>query len=284
MQAKYRWAPSLGGGFAGTPEEVWGVEPYNPETDLEADTVFCGVYGLKDFMAINSHKGKRMVWWCGSDIRHLLNGYWLDEAGDYRIESKSLAAWLNASCENYCENEVEKKALASVGIESKAIPSFLGDKKDYELCYHSAERPKVYASVSGNDFDLYRWGLIDEIAGLVPDVDFYLYGNTIPWNSDKPNVHERGRVDKETMNNEIKTMQAGLRLLNFDGCSEIVVKSALWGQHTISLIPYPHIDTYEDNKQLIALLKDLKNKKEPNIKAREWFLANLNKYPWNTKK
>ena len=38
-----RVAPSLGGGFAGTPNEVWGTRDYVEE---EGPAVFFGLYGL----------------------------------------------------------------------------------------------------------------------------------------------------------------------------------------------------------------------------------------------
>ena len=76
------------------------------------------------------------------------------------------------------------------------------------------------------------------------------------------------------MNEEIQKMQGALRLTEFDGFSEIIAKSLLWGQWPISLIFYPNTLRIES----IGALKDLK---EPNIKGREWLLSVVNKYPWN---
>ena len=82
------------------------------------------------------------------------------------------------------------------------------------------------------------------------------------------------------MNEEIKTMQAGLRVLEFDGFSEILAKSVLWAQYPISRIGYPHIDSYTSNDELVYLINDLKNKTSPNTKARDYYLKTLNQYPW----
>jgi len=54
------------------------------------------------------------------------------------------------------------------------------------------------------------------------------------------------------------------------------------GQYPISRIKYPYIDSYETEEELIALLKDLKNKKEPNLSTRQFWQINVNNYPWIT--
>lgn len=285
MQEKLKWtcrvASSLGGGFAGTPEKVWGTPQWKPEdVDIYGPTVFFGLYGLPDFYALWRHKGRKAILWAGSDITHFINGYWLDDKGEIRIEPQRLAEWINKNCENYVENGVEHEELMVLGIESKIVPSFLGDVKDYNIEFKYDQRPKVYASVSGDNFDMYGWSLIEHIADRC-NVDFFLYGNKTPWESKHSNVFVRGRVSQEEMNNEIKSMSCGLRTLEHDGFSEITAKSILWGQYPISYIGYPHVDSFKTREELVLLLNNLVNKTSPNIQAREYYLKNVNKYPWN---
>jgi hypothetical protein len=271
-----RTAPSLGS-LESTPEKIWGTIPYKSKDE---PTVFMGLYGLKDFYELWTHKGRKAIFWCGSDIRHFDGGYWLDDKGYIRIQPWALAKWISTNCENYVENQVEAAKLRDWGIEPVIVPSFLGDVDSYRVSYKYAKRPQVYASVSGDDFHLYGWYDIERIAGEC-DVDFHLYGNTVPWETRHPNVFIHGRVPKEQMNAEIKNMQCGLRVVGFDGFSEILAKSVLWGQYPISRIKYPHITSYEDEKSLIGALNDLKNKRRPNLKARSYYKKVLNKYPWN---
>lgn len=275
-----RWSPTIGE-LEGTHQDAWGTVDY---VDKEKPTCFFGLYGLSDFYALWSHKGKRAILWAGSDILHFTNGYWLNGIGSIKLEHYSLAEWINSHCESYVENEVEYHALKAAGVEAKIVPSFLGKIDDYKIEYKQKKRPKVYASVSGNDFELYKWPEIERVAELVPEVDFYLYGNMVEWKSENKNVFVRGRILKEEMNKEVSKMQCGFRPLEFDGCSEIIVKSALWGQHPISRINYPFVSSYRKQNELLSLLRDLKNKKEPNLKARDWFINNLNNFPWNSKK
>lgn len=274
---KCRVAPSLGK-LEDEPENVWGTEDL-PSSREDNACVFFGLYGLPDFIELWKHRGKRAILWCGSDIRHFINGYWLDDKGAIRLDPEPLAKWINENCESYVENGVEHEALMVFGIESKIVPSFLGNVENYDISYTPNERPQVYASVSGDNFAMYGWEQIEIIADKC-NVDFHLYGNTIPWESKHSNVFVHGRVSKEQMNEEIKHMQCGLRTLDFDGFSEILAKSILWGQYPISYIAYPHIDSYKSNEDLIQLLNSLKNKTEPNIKARDYYIKNLNKYPW----
>ena len=270
-----RMAPSLGA-LEDTPENIWGTVEY--EGDIDEPTVFMGLYGLPDFYSLWRHKGKKWVFWCGTDITHFLNGYWLEEGGGTRIDPKALAEWINKNCENWVENEVEQQALAGIGIEAQVCPSFLGDVTKFEVSYQWSERPKLYTSCSGDNFELYGWDKIPKLALDNPNIEFHLYGSSdfyVPATNIQ-NVFFHGRVPKEQMNEEIKGMQGALRLTEMDGFSEIIAKSLLMGQYPISLIEYPKVFKISE----IGLLKHFT---EPNIEGREWLLSVVNKFPWNIK-
>lgn len=278
MQKTSKWqcriSPTLGGGFDGTPNDCWGTEDYVSD---EKPTLFFGLYGFPDFISLWKHKGKKAILWCGSDIQYFLNGYWLDKEGKMRLRPFELAPYIDTYCENYVENEKEQSSLRSVGIRSKVIPSFLGDVKKYKIEFKPGN--KLYTSVSGNDFELYGWDKIPELAYNNPDIEFHLYGNTEPCLCinmiELPNIIVHGRVPMEQMNEEIKEMQGALRLTEFDGFSEIIAKSVLMGQWPVSLIEYPNMLKLSEIRQILE-------KKEPNIQGREYYLEKLNKYIWNT--
>lgn len=263
-------APSLGE-LEGTHQEVWGTVDY---TDPQQPCVFFGLYGFNDFFTMWRHAGRRAILWAGTDITHFRNGYWLDHGGSIRLDYEALAKWIDQNCENYVENSVEHSALKDLGIDSFVVPSFMGNTNEYKIEYTFSEHPKIYASVSGDNFDLYKWNEIEDLAARNPDIEFHLYGNKTPWNSYNKNVIVHGRVSKEQMNAEIKTMQGGIRLLEHDGFSEILAKSILWGQWPISTIPYPHMLRPEQIAQVI-------DKTEPNTEGRDHYLKVINQYPWN---
>lgn len=267
-----RWSSTLGE-FESTHQKIWGTIEYDPERHGNEPTVFMGLYSFVDFYALWRHKGYKAILFCGSDIRHFINGYWLEDSEHgIKLNRTPLAQWINKYCENWVENEVEQNELLNVGIDSKVCPSFLGNIEDYEVSYKQSDRPKVYTSVSGNDFKLYGWDKIRGLAKENPDIEFHLYGNTIFYPGSS-NIFVHGRVPKEQMNKEIKEMQGALRLVKMDGFSEIIAKSILWGQWPVSLIEYPYMLSVEE----LGILKD---KKEPNIAGREHYIKNLNKYPW----
>ncbi|MBI5573478.1 MAG: hypothetical protein HY919_02860 [Elusimicrobia bacterium] len=259
QKIKQKWycriAPSLGGGFAGTPARVWGVKKYKNQN---APTVFFGCYSLNDFNIIRNHKGRKAILWCGSDIRYFIKGYWLDNEGKIKLNPGPLAKWINKNCENYVENKVEYEALKKFGIKSKIVPSFLGDTNKFKPQKLNKEL-RYYSSVSGNDFKLYNWENINKITKKNPHIKFFLYGNTIDWKAPK-NVIVRGRMSQKEMDNEIKTMTGAIRLAAFEGCSELIVKSVLWGQKPISAINYPFLRSKNPRKELLKV---------------------LNQYPWN---
>lgn len=265
MPVQCRVAPSLGA-LEGHPNDVWGTTYY---TNTDMDTVFFGLYGLPDFYQLWRTTGKKWILWAGSDIRHFVNGYFLEDSGGIKLDNKALAQWINTHCESWVENDVERYALADVGIDANVCPSFMGNVDDYKVSYQP--NGKYYASVSGNDFKLYGWHKIEMMALKHPNLEFHLYGNTIEWPTKNKNVIIHGRVPKDIMNNSIKKMQGGLRLVEFDGFSEILAKSILWGQYPISIISYPFIDDRYISHH------------SPNIEGRNYYLETLNKYPWNAK-
>ncbi len=282
QQWQCRWSPTLGSLEEGH-QEVWGTDDY---TDTERPTVFFGLYGFPDFYVLWRHKGRKAILWCGTDIIHFVNGYWLDDKGSIKLEPKGvwggLAGYIDTYCENYVENAVEQNALAQMGIRSTIVPSFLGDVNKFEVSYKPSDKPKLYTSVSGDNFEQYGWHKIPLLASENPNIDFHLYGNIkYPWNSNTPveaytypeNITIHGRVPKEQMNDEIKDMQGALRLTSFDGFSEILAKSVLMGQHPVSLIEYPFMLKLDE----IGKLKDMT---EPNLAGRNFYIKTLNKYPW----
>lgn len=281
-----RIAPSLGDGFAGHPNDVWGTVPY---TNPDEPCVFFGMYGLRDYQVFYAHRGEKRILWCGSDIRNYLRGYWLDKTGEQRVDVKFPSIWKpikdngiwGATSEiiSYVENDLEAIALASKDVPSIVVPSFLGDVNKYQPQEIRTDKERYYTSVSGDDFELYGWDEIPDLAKKNPDTEYHLYGNmqapqwadskdivdtlrglnatTRYYLSTHPNITVHGRVSQEQMDEETKTMTGALRLTRFDGASEILVKSTLWGQKPIS--PYIHYDWLGNRDKLISI---------------------VNKYPW----
>lgn len=257
-----------------TPHNIWGTLDYNDRTDLIKPTVFFGLYSFSDFIILWKHQGRRAILWAGSDITRFIKGYWLDKIGKIHLDHKILATWISQNCENWVENKLEYQELLSVGIKSKISPSFLGDISKFSVSWKPGN--KVYTSVSGDDFELYDWHRIPELALQHPKIEFHLYGNKISWGCDLKNVIVHGRVSKKQMNKEIRHMQGALRLNRHDGFSEILAKSILMGQWPISLINYPYMLKLDK-------LDDVMKHQKPNRTGRNLYLKKINKFPWYAK-
>lgn len=274
MKWQCRWSPTLGE-LEESHQKIWGTVEYK---DRDRPTVFFGLYGLPDFYALWRHKGIKEVFWAGTDIFHFEKGYWLEDEGKLRLgvfSRNDLAIWLNRNCGHWVENEVERDRLWKCGVMARIQPSFLGDINKFPISFKPGN--KVYASVSGNNFEQYGWGRISLMALNNPNIEFHLYGNTIKPPYDFPrNVKIHGRIPKSQMNKEIMGMQGGLRLTEFDGFSEVLAKSVLWGQWPISTINYPYI--LSPNK-----ISEILEKREPNLEGREHYRKWLNQFPWSIK-
>ena len=275
-----RYARSLGGGFEAHPNEIWKTIDY---TDRAKSCVFCGLYDARDYYALWKHKGLAWVFWCGGDINNLINGFMLND-GKLRWVSKMpffrpYLVKLLKKCIHWVENEVERQALLSVGIEARVCPSFFGDVNKFKPNYFWSKNPNVYICCGRGRQKEYGFDVIDRIAPHLPHVWFHLYGDD--WQPQSPNVIVHGRVPIELMNEQIKNMQCGLRLNEFDGFSEILAKCVLYAQYPISRIEYPLISTYENENELISLIESLRRTYKPNLGARTYYMKVLNKFPWS---
>lgn len=277
-----RVAPSLGA-LEGTHQEVWGTEEYHWIKHRKEKCVFFGVYDLRDYLALWWHRGGGWILWAGSDIRNLSQGFAFNDGKIYWLSKAlkgSLTRWILKQVkryQNWVENAWEGNLLEKMGVFSDICPSYMGQKEEIGVSYRQNDPCNVYLSASEGRQEEYGWGVVERIASWLPNHVFHLYGAS--WETRYENVIVHGRVPKEQMNREIRKYQIGLRLNETDGFSEILAKAVLMGQYAIGRIAHPHIPSYENEMDLILKLNKLSKEREPN-EAREWYLNNLNRYPW----
>ena len=276
MRNQCRVAPSLGS-LEGDPHDVWDTVPY---VDRHRPVVFFGLYDLRDYYALLRHKGKAWVLWAGSDLRNLDSGFVFNDGNLGALSRLLKGNWwilpILRKAEHWVENDWERSVLERYDIRAYVRPSFMGNVNEYQVEFEPGN--KVYLSCgSGRQLE-YGFGIVEYIAPLLPEVEFYLYGGN--WDTRQENVIVRGRISKEEMNEEIKHMQCGLRLNATDGFSEITAKSVLWGQWPISWLYNPHVTHTPNTASLIAALREIPEKRDPNILGRKYYLSMLNNYPW----
>lgn len=253
-------------------EKTWELERHRFPRDIFKPVVFFGLYHILDYARFMLHRGDRCVFWGGSDILNLLR------KKPWQIVIKLFKA------KHFVENEIEERELASIGIKAEVRPSFLEDINDFPISFKPAEKfSDVYLSARPDREKEYGVELVKSIAKKLPDIHFHIYGYDMPLTFTGviyDNIVYEGKVSPKKFNEDIKGYHCGLRPNFHNGFSEITAKSVLLGQYPITKIKYPMIDNYETKEELIELLQNLKNKKGPNIKGREFWRKNVNNYPF----
>ena len=243
-------------------ERAWNIKRYKWPRDIFRHCVFFGLYHWVDYLKFLIHLGPKSVFWCGSDL----------------LQLKHWVVHFLQSADHYVENDVERERLLRYQVVAEVRPSFVDEI--LEISFKPSKTPHVFMCCHREREDEYGMELVNRIAARVPKTTFHIYGIKVGRFS--PNIIYHGKVPEKQFNEEIKQYQAGIRLNEFDGNSEVTMKSVLMGQYPITRIKYPHIDHCETTEGLIGLLRELKNKKGPNYGAREFWLNNINKYPWTT--
>jgi len=248
-------------------EKIWGLREWEGIHDEDQDVLFFGLYIKWDFDAYWMHEGKKTVFWCGSDIINVQQNWEWQRRVRLFPEAK-----------HYCENEVEQKELAEIGIESEIVQSFLDDIDKFPVSFKPTDKPHIFMSGHPNREEEYGFSLAMRLAERLPDFTFHLYG--AGQRGKFKNIIIHGQVPEKDFNEEIKNYHCGLRPNDHDGFSEIVAKSVLMGQYPISFIPYKNIWTFKDEDDLVKQLEKLKTIRKPNKEGRNYWRKNINKFPW----
>lgn len=233
----------------------WGLRA------LFKPTLFFGLYHTLDYLAFILHRGKRAVFWCGSDIKAL--------------EKRPFWAFLLRNCVafHYVENRTEYGHLRYIlGFpEPEVHPMFFGNHEEYTSQYQHSFKPHVF--ISGHELREKEYGLhlIEEVAKELPAFTFHVFGT---WGLRGDNVKCYGKVPEARFDAIASGCQAGLRLNTFDGFSEVTAKSILWGQYPITAIHYNLIDWAPNLDDLKEKLKLLTLKDKPNTEVRRAWIRN----------
>jgi|TARA_Y100000310_G_scaffold312222_1_gene359304 hypothetical protein len=262
-------------------QKAWGLKEWEGIDDPDDELIFFGLFHDRDFEVFHNFKGKKSVFWCGGDILRLVEDY-----------ERQRVMKIAPNTKHYCENEEEAKNLRKAGIDPIVIPSFLGEIEDYPVSFkppEEGEKWKIWMCGHPRREVEYGFDKAKELAKMFPDVEFHFYGVDKEYEgkanlgSDSlPNVIYHGLVPEERLDLEIKDYHAGMRCNEHDGMSEVVVKSVLLGQYTISRMPYEGVWHFKTLEDLVELIKKLKQQKQPNSISELW-KQKLNCFPWVVK-
>ena len=131
-------------------------------------TAFIGLYHEGDWLRIILHRGPKLGFWCGGDI--------------LRLREKPLWQKLLkcVKIDHVCENEIEQKALKEMGFDARIHPIlFFDDWQKFRLSFRASRNPHVWLTCHPGREDEYGVTLIEEIAHLVPEVTFHIFGSDV---------------------------------------------------------------------------------------------------------
>lgn len=237
-----------------------GYLRYNPETDLNEDVFFGGLYFPADYDAFRRHQGRSVVFWHGSDIWGILRS---KEKGNIVRSKRAI---------HLCHNFGQLELLENAGLEAIVYPLFFGDLNKFQVSYHWSRNPNVYFNVLQNREKEYGISFIETAAQAVPYAKFHIYGCT--GQPSTPNIIYHGFVPEDQMDEEIKEFQAGFQTVREIGfwISQTCLKSALMAQYPMALYPVPGVLYSPNPGNLIDYIEDLAEKETPNRSVREYFL------------
>jgi len=211
------------------------VKYHNKHTPV----LFVGLYFEQDYNVFKAHKGRRVIFWNGSDVSKLIcNPKWIEiiKCND---------------AEHYCHNSQLAEELNTIGIYPTIVPLFFGNKEDYQVCYKQSDIPQVFINAHPGREVEYGINKIKILDKTFPYIRFHIYGITGEGNC---NIIYHGQIPEIQMDEEIKYYQGCLRFNEHDGMSQIVAKAKLLGLHTIVETELPII---------MGKLNELKNRTEP---------------------
>lgn len=224
-------------------------------------SVFFGMYNPVDYLRFLWHRGPRTVFWAGGDVVNTSRRRW------WQLILRSVKA------RHICENIVEHRLLAGMGIHAEIHPCLVDRVTDERTTFKHSDTPEAYLCAhKGREAE---YGVYEFLraAEHVPGVIFHIYGID---GYSYDNVVFHGKVPGDQFDRETAGYQAAVRLNEIDGFSEILARAMLRGQHGISRIPYMYMAHAPDFESLIRKLKDLK-KQPANLAGRAYWKKELQK-------
>lgn len=189
----------------------------------------------------------RVVHWIGSDILQL------QQAKPEVLEG--VVKWLDNNVDvNLCEIEETQKELDKLGIKARVVPF------PPEVIYRNVKpTPKavaVYMPYQNKEF--YQPELVYEVAKELPDIHFYLFGDTTMM-GEKDNLTHVGNIRGMLKDAVIEKTGAILRLTPHDGLPLSVVEWIMAGREAITTVKIPFAHQVKlDKKNIVKTLKKLK--------------------------
>jgi len=212
----------------------------------------------------------RVLHWIGSDILSLQQAK--PEVREQVVQ------WIENNIDiNLCEFEETQKELDKVGIKARIQP--LPPSEFYE----PMELPEKFAVAVYQPYQnkaFYQPELIRKIAKKLPNIDFYLFGDSTMMGK-KDNLISVGNISDEKKKAVIKKTSMILRLTPHDGLPLSVIEWITAGRHAATTVKMKYSKKTKMNvNDAVKKIKEIKDIGVSNLKGSKYYteLCDVEKY------
>jgi len=250
------------------PSREYGWAHVNPK---DFDVLwFYGFHALPDIL-ISKFKEENPqlkvgVTWVGSDL--------LEFATFVRMRPHCAQCIVKSVDVHVADGRNLVEELDRLGIKATYIPSI--PPETWQLT-PLPEKFSVAAYVPGFRADFYNYPLILSAADQMPDVEFHLFGGgPVKLDVDvfsHPNVYYHGWVEGEERRKWWENSSVLLYLPQHSSLGVIAIEFLQMGRWVIYNQEYPHVFQCLHVNELLSVLQNLKNVKEPNVEGSKYYLG-----------
>jgi hypothetical protein len=209
------------------------VEKYNlvPYTNNESPTVFFGLYRKEDYEDFNSHRGKSIIVWCGSDSLKI------DKFIDFVPKIKTIK---NIAMSSFISDDLNNFGIANEILPITPTNNIKNQKPRGENVY-------FYGSTENNFYG------IDTLKRIQKKIPYKVY------------ITQKDTFNKEDLQKIYESCFIGLRLTKHDGLPNTVCEMGLMGRRCIYNGNLPNAIPYYNDEDIITIInKEYQIKMEDN--------------------
>jgi len=268
----YPWKIYYSAGVAGHGEKVrkmLGLQHYIPALHLQHPVWFFGMYFDCDYFQILAHSGKKIINWRGSDALQLQNS-------PQRIHIVHHVQALHV-----CQSIRQQAILDKLNIQSIVRPMFNTPLEAVTMSSFPVDRTEILVLWRRGIDDFIRADMFFEIASRCPDVVFHIVGDEDADRFNQPGMENlifHGFVDETTLDRIMGQCKGTIRPWVCDGTPNIQTKMLLKGRYAAHSCRFEKVAHCTTVEQYVDWINHLKQVKEPNIEARQWWIQHLNNF------
>ncbi len=250
--------------------EMLKLGHYIPSLHYHDPVWFFGMYFDQDFLQVLAHQGRKIINWRGSDALQLMNSPW----------RKGILKEIEAL--HVCQSERQQNALRELGLDAVIRPMLNTDPNDISLIpLPKGPETRILVFWRRGIDAFIQANMFFSIASSCPGVIFHIVGDENPERFSRPgreNIKFHGFLDEEALHGLMDQCKGTIRPWISDGTPNIQTKMLLKGRYAAHSCKFEKVAQCQSADEYVEWLSWLETVTQPNRKAREWWLRNLNNF------